>query len=166
MRQRVMIAGALACGPELLIADEPTTGLDVTVQASILDLLTELRETSGLAVVFVSHDIGAVSELCDEIYVIYGGRAVERGLARDVLDDPRHPYTRALLSSVPAIGQRQAMVGITGMPPEPHAYPAGCSFAPRCSQAIEGQCDRHPPLVSLSRDREVECWLEEAHVQA
>jgi len=160
MRQRVMIAGALACGPELLIADEPTTGLDVTVQANILDLLAELRATAGLSIVFVSHDIGAVSELCDETYVVYGGRAVEHGPTAQVLADPRHPYTRALLESVPVIGQQTQLTGIEGMPPVADSYPTGCSFAPRCSYAMSGRCDRQPPVVELVPERQVECWLE------
>ena len=161
-RQRVMIAGALACEPELLIADEATTGLDVTTQAEILDLLSALRASRGLAVVFVSHDVGAVSELCDDLYVIYGGRAVEAGRTSEILNEPRHPYTSALLDALPGMEVRDRLTGIPGLPPLPHAFPPGCAFAPRCAKAMEDQCSEPPPLFTVKSGRRVECWLESA----
>lgn len=160
-RQRVMIAGALACEPELLIADEATTGLDVTTQAEILDLLSALRTSRGLAVVFVSHDVGAVAELCDDLYVIYGGRAVEAGETSEILNEPRHPYTSALLDALPGMEVRDRLTGIPGLPPLPHAFPPGCAFAPRCAVAMD-QCSEPPPLFTVKSGRRVECWLESA----
>ena len=160
-RQRVMIAGALACEPELLIADEATTGLDVTTQAEILDLLSALRASRGLAVVFVSHDVGAVAELCDDLYVIYGGRAVEAGRTSEILNEPRHPYTSALLDALPGMEVRDRLTGIPGLPPLPNAFPPGCAFAPRCAMAMD-QCSEPPPLFTVKSGRQVECWLESA----
>src|SRR3954452_562106 len=135
MRQRIAIAIALACGPRLLIADEPTTALDVTVQAGILRLLDRLRRESGLSVVLISHDLGVLSSIADHVAVFYAGRIVESGTTRDLLRSPRHPYTRALLDALPhpEAAEGTALVAIPGSPPPPRARPAGCAFHPRCA---------------------------------
>lgn len=160
MRQRVMLAGALACEPEVLVADEPTTGLDVTVQAEILDLLIDIQADAGLAVVFISHDLAAVAELCEDLYVVYAGRVVEHGPTAALLSGPRHPYTQALFESVPVLGRRDVLRGIEGMPPGPRTYPPGCAFAPRCGSMIPERCGCAPPTVEVEPGRHVECWLE------
>jgi oligopeptide/dipeptide ABC transporter ATP-binding protein len=141
MRQRVMIAIAIACGPRLLLADEPTTSLDVTIQDQILRLLRALREEHGMALIISSHDFGIVAENCDRVAVMYAGSIVESGSARDVLDHPRHPYTRALLAAVPSIDPeevRGALPAIGGQPPDLAALPPGCPFAARCEHAHQG----------------------------
>ncbi|MFJ4854211.1 ABC transporter ATP-binding protein [Streptomyces sp. NPDC088730] len=167
MRQRIAIASALACGPRLLIADEPTTALDVTVQAGIVGLLDELRRDTGMAVAMVTHDLGVLSSVADRIVVFYSGRVVETGTVGEVIGAPRHPYTQGLLSALPhtALGQRSA-VGhavplrpIPGSAPAAGALPTGCPFHPRCSAALAG-CDRdRPSPVSLSPTRTVACVL-------
>ena len=133
MRQRVMIAMALACRPRLLIADEPTTALDVTVQAQILDLLRELQAETGMAMVLITHDLGVVAEMADEVAVMYAGRVVERGGVADLFDDPQHPYTVGLLGSIPRLSEeRDRLLSIEGSVPPPFALPRGCRFHPRC----------------------------------
>ena len=152
MCQRVMIALALACDPDLLIADEPTTALDVTTQARILDLLLELQEERGMAVLFITHDLGVVAEIADEVAVMYLGTVVEQGGVDDVFHHPRHPYTRALLRSVPRLGsgRRRRVPAIEGQVPHPLHRPAGCPFHPRCDEAIAGTCDvSAPPAVTV-----------------
>ena len=148
MRQRTMIAMALACQPKLIIADEPTTALDVTVQAQILDLLKELTRETGAALILITHDLGVVARYADKVAVMYGGRIVEQADAAELYANPRHPYTRGLLASVPrldgATGQR--LVPIAGQPPDLSALPPGCSFAPRCTRA-DGQCAAQRPLL-------------------
>jgi oligopeptide/dipeptide ABC transporter ATP-binding protein len=145
MRQRVMIAMALACNPRLLIADEPTTALDVTVQAQILDLLRNLRTRLGMAVLFITHDLGLVAEFADRVLVMYAGRAVELAPTRSIFRRPAHPYTAALLRSMPSLGQPGAMLPtIPGMVPPVHAMPPGCRFAPRCGFALPA-CDAALP---------------------
>ncbi|WP_327091160.1 ABC transporter ATP-binding protein [Nonomuraea sp. NBC_01738] len=139
-RQRIMIAMALACRPDLIIADEPTTALDVMVQAQIMDLLTGLVRESGIAVIMISHDLSVLAHLCDRLAVMYGGRIVELGPARQLIDDPRHPYTRALAGAFPTIGDpasRRAPAGLPGDPPRPSELGAGCAFAPRCVHAAD-----------------------------
>ena len=146
MRQRVMIAIAIACRPDILIADEPTTALDVSVQAQILDLLLELQTREGMAMLFISHNLGVVSEMADEIMVMYAGRVAEQGPAGEVLGWPRHPYTRGLIATMPDIAHRQRMLPvIAGQVPEPRQRGAGCSFAPRCPQA-DAACAELPAL--------------------
>jgi peptide/nickel transport system ATP-binding protein len=158
MRQRAMIALALACRPRLLLADEPTTALDATVQIQILQLLRRLQRELGMAVLFVTHDVGVAVEISDRIAVMYAGRFVETGTVRAVIRDPRHPYTQGLLgSTVQGAMRGRRLEAIPGAPPDLAALPPGCAFAPRCRHA-EQACTAHPPPdVSLGRDRMVRC---------
>lgn len=151
MRQRVCIAMALSCEPKLLIADEPTTALDVTTQANILDLIAEFQAKLGMSVLFITHDLGVVAEIADEMVVMYLGRVAERGTAEEVFANPRHPYTQALLRSVPRMGRgtRERLYAIPGMVPNPFDRPEGCGFNPRCEKRIEGRCDRIDPAMTL-----------------
>src|SRR5665811_2207761 len=133
MRQRAMIAMALACDPKLLIADEPTTALDVTVQAQILELLSKVREETGTGIIFITHDLGVVAELCDKVVVMYAGEVVETAVGRDLFVQPKHPYTEGLLTAMPQLGERgEKLASIPGRTPEPWAMPDGCRFNPRC----------------------------------
>jgi peptide/nickel transport system ATP-binding protein len=145
MCQRVMIATALACGPSLLIADEPTTALDVTVQARILDLLRELQRDTGVAILFISHDLGVIAETCESVIVMYAGRVVERSSADELFFRPKHPYTEGLLGSIPRVGQSKRLVTIAGNVPPMEHLPAGCRFHPRCPYAVPGRCDSVEP---------------------
>ena len=145
MRQRVMIAMAIACKPKLLIADEPTTALDVTVQAQILDLLRDLQAETGMGLILITHDLGVIAEMADEVAVMYAGRVVERAPAKSLFDDPQHPYTLGLLGSIPRLDlDRERLTAIEGAVPQPHAWPPGCRFAPRCPFA-EPACEAAPP---------------------
>jgi oligopeptide/dipeptide ABC transporter ATP-binding protein len=159
MRQRVMIAMALACDPKLIIADEPTTALDVTIQAQILELLADLRERLGMAILLITHDLGVVAEMCDDVVVMYAGRVVERGPLGDVFTTPQHPYTEALLQSIPMLGMTQAepLRVIRGSVPSPLDWPEGCRFRPRCDYAFE-KCVELPPLLPVA-PQESACWL-------
>jgi oligopeptide/dipeptide ABC transporter ATP-binding protein len=149
LRQRVMIAAALSTDPALLLCDEPTTALDVTVQDQILGLLTRLRHDLNMAMIFVSHDLAVVAEVCDRIAVMYAGRIVETGTVHDVLTRPSHPYTAALLASAPSFhGGAETLAGIGGRPPDPRAFPPGCRFAPRCSFARD-DCRQTPHRLTL-----------------
>jgi peptide/nickel transport system ATP-binding protein len=162
MRQRAMIAMALSCRPKMLIADEPTTALDVTMQAVILDLIKELQSAMGMAVMFITHDLGVVAEIADDVAVMYLGRVVESGSADEIFNDPRHPYTEALLKSIPMIGltRQQKLETITGMVPHPFNRPTGCTFHPRCGRFMPGVCDRIvPPITQLENGRTVRCLL-------
>jgi peptide/nickel transport system ATP-binding protein len=147
MRQRAVIAMALSCNPALLIADEPTTALDVTVQAQILDLVRKLRRVHGSGIVFITHDMGVIAEIADRVMVMYAGRIVERGAKNEVLTRPRHPYTRALLDSIPPLfGEKpRRLRAIPGSPPSPFNLPPGCAFGPRCPSRFE-KCAERPPL--------------------
>ena len=160
MRQRVMIAMALACNPKLLIADEPTTALDVTVQAQILELMKDLRERLGMAILLITHDLGVVAEMVDEVAVMYAGRIVERGPVAEVFAEPQHPYTEALLRSIPRVGMRytQPLEAIRGMVPSPLDWPAGCRFAPRCDYAFD-RCRSEDPRLLPVPPQESACWL-------
>ncbi len=158
MRQRVMIAIAIACRPALLIADEPTTALDVSVQAQILDLLLELQRDEGMAMLFISHNLGVISEMADEIMVMYAGRAVERGPAQEVLLRPGHPYTRGLIATIPDPERRQAVLPvIAGNVPDLRFRTPGCAFAPRCGAAVAACADGVPALRPLAPAHEVAC---------
>ena len=150
MNQRVMIAMALAGEPDLLVADEPTTALDVTIQAQILALLQEIRAETGMAMVLVSHDLGVVSEVCDRVMVLYAGRVIEQGGAARLFDTPRHPYTQGLLAAMPDIARpRTRLAAIGGTVPNPAELPAGCAFAPRCTKAIDACMSRSPALMRV-----------------
>ena len=159
MRQRVMIAMALACQPQILIADEPTTALDVTIQAQILDLIRELNESMGTSVVFITHDLGVVSELCDTVIVMYTGHIVEQAPVKELFESPKHPYTKGLLNAIPKITrERNPPETIEGMVPNPTERIEGCSFSPRCPYATD-QCRKAgPPMAELSDGRLVRCW--------
>jgi oligopeptide/dipeptide ABC transporter ATP-binding protein len=164
LRQRAMIATALACGPRILIADEPTTALDVTTQAQILDLLRHLQAREGMAIILITHNLGVVAEMCDEVVVMYLGRVVERGPVDAIFHSPRHPYTRALLRSIPSIQAevRTKLPTIAGSIPHPHNRPPGCPFHPRCVEWIRGTCERHEPeLLPLEGESAVavSCFL-------
>jgi oligopeptide transport system ATP-binding protein len=158
MRQRVMIATALACNPAMLIADEPTTALDVTIQAQILQLLADLKHEQGMAMALITHDLGVVAGLADKVVVMYGGRVVESGPVGDLLTKPQHPYTRALLRSMPRIDDAldQPLATIRGQPPNPRRLPSGCAFHPRCDVATAVCSAERPPLKS-GTDRRVAC---------
>jgi peptide/nickel transport system ATP-binding protein len=162
LRQRVMIAMALACDPRVLIADEPTTALDVTTQAQILDLLRGLQQQRGLALILITHDMGVIAEMADDVVVMYLGRAVEKGKVDDIFHAPRHPYTRALLRSIPSImaAPRTKLATLGGSIPHPFNRPAGCPFHPRCPELIAGVCDQAlPPVLTEADGREVSCFL-------
>ena len=158
MRQRVMIAIALACDPEVLIADEPTTALDVTIQAQILALLAQLKRERGMSMVLVTHDLGVVAGIADRVVVMYGGRIVEHGAVKDILLTPQHPYTRALLASMPRIDEvgNAPLQAIGGQPPNPRILPSGCAFHPRCALAAD-RCANERPALSTTAGRAVAC---------
>ena len=160
MRQRVMIAMALACDPELLIADEPTTALDVTIQAQILDLINRLREKLGMAVLLITHDLGVVAETADKVVVMYCGRVVEQATVEQLFTKPLHPYTQGLLDSIPKMDEdKERLYMIKGIVPDPIHLPKGCSFADRCDKCME-KCKEHMPKLARTEDgRKVRCFL-------
>ncbi len=159
MRQRVMIAMALACEPALLIADEPTTALDVTIQAQIIDLLQDLQARLGMAVLIITHDLGVIAEIADEVMVMYAGKIVESALVRDIFEDPQHPYTIGLLGSIPRIDvTRERLATIEGSVPSPNRQPRGCRFSPRCPFADARCREEPPPLRDISPGHQVACW--------
>jgi oligopeptide/dipeptide ABC transporter ATP-binding protein len=159
MRQRVMIAMALSCEPTLLIADEPTTALDVTIQAQILELLAELQERHGMAVLLITHDLGVIAEVCDRVVVMYAGEVVETGTVYEIFQEPAHPYTRGLLDSLPSVDRPgQRLDSIPGTVPNPIDWPEGCRFRRRCSLAVEG-CEQPQELIRLGGvERAARCW--------
>ena len=160
MRQRVMIAMALACNPELLLADEPTTALDVTIQAQIVELLKELKDKLGMAIIFITHDLGVVSEICDKIIVMYAGKVVEEGMSRQIFYERCHPYTEGLLASVPKLDSdvSEKLKPIKGNPPDMSCVKPGCAFAPRCSCAMQICVKEEPPQYELDDTHVVSCW--------
>lgn len=166
MAQRVMIAMALACVPELLIADEPTTALDVTIQAQILDLMRNLEAKLETSIILITHDLGVVAEMCDRVDVMYAGRIVEEAPVVELFQDPKHPYTMGLIKSTPVLGQAsKELVGIPGSVPNLVDLPVGCKFAPRCIPRVQNNLTRcteeEPPLKSIAPNRLVRCWLYE-----
>ena len=164
MRQRAMIAMALSCNPALLIADEPTTALDVTIQAQILELMRGLQKRLGMAVMFITHNLGVIAQIADSVAIMYLGQVVEYGPVREILRNPKHPYTVDLLRAVPRLGKTagQRLVAIEGSIPSPFQRPSGCPFHPRCSRAMQGRCEVHEPAITHLDDKHsVRCLLYE-----
>ena len=166
MRQRIVIAMALVCNPEVLIADEPTTALDVTIQAQILELFKDIQQKTDVSIVLITHDLGVVAQVADRIAVMYAGKIVEIGTRRDIFYTPQHPYTKGLLRSVPRLDLYESeLVPIAGSPPDLFAPPSGCSFAPRCPYVME-VCDRmYPVSTKLKESHQVHCWLQDERAQ-
>jgi oligopeptide/dipeptide ABC transporter ATP-binding protein len=160
MRQRIVGAIAISCGPRLLIADEPTTSLDVTIQAQYLALLRDLQKAQGLAMIFITHNLGIVARMCDTVAVMYAGRLVESGPVRRIFDAPSHPYTRALVESIPKMGDANArLTAIDGQPPDPAALPGGCAFQPRCPRRLDRCASDRPVEVAIAPGHRAACWL-------
>ena len=160
MRQRVMIAMALACEPDILIADEPTTALDVTIQAQILELMQSLQKKLGMAIIMVTHDLGVIADMCDEIIVMYGGRVCERGTAEDIFYRPHHEYTKGLLRSIPNVDRiGEKLVPIPGTPINLLNMPKGCAFCPRCEEAMKICIEEQPPEMQMPDGHFASCWL-------
>jgi len=163
MRQRAMIAMALSCAPNILIADEPTTALDVTIQAQILDLVLRLRERLGMAIIWITHDLGIMAGLAEKLNVMYAGFIVEKASKKDVYADPRHPYTIGLLNSLPRVDKRQEgsrLIPIVGRPPDLISLPKGCPFRPRCPYAIDQCAVENPQLREVNSGHEIACWVD------
>lgn len=158
MRQRIAGAIALAGTPKVVIADEPTTSLDVTIQAQYLDLLRQLQADTGVGLIFVTHDLGIVAKMCDEVIVMYAGKAVEQGPVRDIFTQPAHPYADALIRSVPKLGSKQPLYRIEGQPPDLSNLPPGCAFAPRCPVADDRCHAENPPLLEIGSGHKAACW--------
>jgi oligopeptide/dipeptide ABC transporter ATP-binding protein len=159
MRQRIVGAIAQAGGPRIIIADEPTTNLDVTIQLQYLNLLKDLQRATGVALIFVTHNLGIVAKMCDRVAVMYAGKIVEMQSVRGLFYRARHPYTRALLDSIPKLGVKEPLYGIPGQPPDLSALPAGCSFHPRCRQVMDRCRSEEPRQHDLNGDGSVRCWL-------
>lgn len=161
MKQRVMIAMALSCNPQLLIADEPTTAVDVTIQARILELLKSIQAERGMAILLITHDLGVVAELADDVVVMYAGKIIEKGPVQEVFDKPRHPYTLGLFASLPRIDQKKGRLeAIEGSVPAATRFPTGCRFRERCRYAVP-ECTVEPPLVTIGEEHFVACWKQE-----
>lgn len=161
MRQRVMIAMALACNPKLLIADEPTTALDVTIQAQIIELMKDLKEKINMSIIFITHDLGVVADICDKVAVMYAGNIVERGSIDDIFYNPKHPYTWGLLKSIPKLNadEHERLVPIEGTPVDLINPPEGCAFAPRCEHAMKICLTKMPPFCQVGEEHNSLCWL-------
>jgi oligopeptide/dipeptide ABC transporter ATP-binding protein len=163
MRQRIVGAIGISCEPRLLIADEPTTSLDLTIQAQYLNLLRELQQTHGLALIFITHNLGIVAKMCDQLAVMYAGRVVEAGPVRQIFNTPAHPYTQALLNSIPRLSDdRRRLTAIDGQPPDLGMMAPGCAFAPRCTRVMDRCRSQEPPQTSMGDGRQVRCWLSAA----
>ena len=164
MRQRAMIAMALSCNPQLILADEPTTALDVTIQAQIMNLMQRLKDDFKTAIVLITHDLGVIAEMASRVVVMYAGKVVEEAPVNPLFKDPRHPYTAGLLGSIPVIGRKEQtgrrLQEIKGIVPSPADMPIGCRFHPRCSHAMDRCRRREPPMTRLGEHRRVSCWLE------
>lgn len=159
MRQRAMIAMALSCNPSLLIADEPTTALDVTIEAQILELMQDLQEEFGMSIMLITHDLGVIGEISDRVIVMYLGKVVETGDLDTILDNPKHPYTKGLMKSIPEIGCSNRLTPIEGSVPDMHNLPQGCYFAPRCPKAMDICRKKVPDTIGLEAGHTVKCWL-------
>ena len=165
MRQRVMIAMALACEPDILIADEPTTALDVTIQAQILELMKDLQKKLGMAIIMITHDLGVIADMCDEIIVMYAGRICERGTVDEIFYNPRHEYTKGLLRSIPKLDARnQRLIPIAGSPVDLTSMPAGCAFASRCDCAMKICLTDLPEELPINENHRAACWMNVKHV--
>jgi len=162
MRQRVMIAMALACNPQILIADEPTTALDVTIQAQIVELVKHLRDQIGMAIIWITHDLGIVAGLAQRVMVMYGGYIIEESLVKELYANPQHPYTLGLLGSLPRLDdfEYHRLLSIEGLPPVLYQKPTSCPFAPRCKYAIERCLNENPVLETVAPDHRVACWVD------
>ncbi len=160
MKQRIVIAMAIACDPTLILADEPTTALDVTIQAQVLELISNLRQTLGTAMLLITHDLGVVAEVCDDVAIMYAGEIVEVGTVQEIFENPLHPYTKGLFGSIPKLeGESERLVPIKGLMPDPMDLPSGCSFHPRCDFCVAA-CDKEAPkLVTLKNGHKVRCHL-------
>jgi len=167
MRQRVMIAMALACRPRILIADEPTTALDVTIQAQILRLMNELQEEKGTSIIFITHDLGVINEMADDVAVMYCGQVVEKASARTIFSDPKmsHPYTEGLMHSIPRLDSKEKIEPIPGVVPHPLALPKGCKFAPRCKYCTQKCIDEEPTLQDVGNGQLIRCFYPEKEVR-
>ncbi|RKJ48548.1 ABC transporter ATP-binding protein [bacterium 1XD42-8] len=167
MRQRVMIAIALACEPKLLIADEPTTALDVTIQAQILELMMELKEKLGMAIIMITHDLGVVASICEKIAVMYGGKIVEYGTTDEIFYDSKHPYTKGLIRSIPRLDvkEHERLIPIMGSPVDMLNPPLGCPFAPRCDECMKICIRQMPPITRFSHTHTTQCWLNQKEEQ-
>lgn len=166
MKQRIVIAIALACSPELLIADEPTTALDVTIQAQVLEMMNKLKEKINTSMLLITHDLGVVAEMCERVAIIYAGQVVEVGLAEDIYDHTSHPYTIGLFGSLPGVaGDAKRLTPIAGLMPDPANLPQGCKFAPRCDHCMERCKKEEPELISLENDHQVRCFLVEQQLR-
>src|SRR6266850_7270302 len=159
MRQRIVGAIALAGEPKLIIADEPTTNLDVTIQAQYLDLLKDLQQDTGVAIIFVTHNLGIVARMCDKLAVMYAGKIVEAGTVRELFNSPQHPYTKALIGSMPKLGSKEKLLAIPGQPPDLATLPGGCAFHPRCPEALPRCVLEEPPEIQIDGSWSARCWL-------
>ena len=159
LRQRVMIGMAMVCNPDLLIADEPTTALDVTIEAQILHLMRQLQKDKGTSIMMITHNLGVVAEICDQVYVMYAGKVVESAEVHELFQNPKHPYTQGLLGALPKMDSRQRLNSIDGMVPTLKDMPTGCRFAPRCPMATQKCREEQPALVDVTAEHQVRCFM-------